>query len=70
MNRDELLRALRKIARKDGLAVQIAKTKGKGSHAKIFYGERSTICPDGELKTPTLKGVLAQLGLTLDDLRK
>ena len=68
----ELLRRLRRLGRIRGLPVIVVRERGKGSHATLYFGERFTILrdPKDELKTGTLHGMLRQLGITLEDLRR
>jgi mRNA interferase HicA len=67
----ELLRRLRKLARKRGLDFGFDAKRGKGDHGTIRLGGRKTILPGtGELKTGTLHSMLRDLGLRPDDLRK
>lgn len=44
--------------------------RGKGSHGTLYFGDRLTIVrnPKDELKTGTLYGMLAPLGLICTDL--
>jgi mRNA interferase HicA len=67
----EFIRRVRRIGRKRGVPVRFVATRGKGDHGTLYYGERRTIVAGrGELKTGTLHGMLRDLGLTLDDLRR
>ena len=63
MNRDELVRRLRRVARARGMTFDLDTARGKGSHAVIRLGDRRTIVPRGELKRGTLRGILKQLGV-------
>lgn len=66
----ELLRHLRRVARKRGVVFAIDASRGKGDHVTVWFGPRFTILGDrGELKTGTLHGMLKQLGLRLEDLQ-
>jgi mRNA interferase HicA len=67
---NEFIRKVRKLGRKNDVAVQFAARRGKGSHGTLFYGARFTIVrnPKDELKTGTLHAMLDQLGLRLEDL--
>jgi len=68
----ELVRRLRKIGRKRGIAVELVPERGKGSHGLLYFGSRFTVIRDlkDELKTGTLHAMLKQLGLTPQDLNE
>lgn len=69
MTRRDLIRALRLLAKNRGVAFAYDERGGKGSHAKVAFGERSTSVPHGELKVGTVRAILRQLGLSPDDIR-
>ncbi|MDE0433985.1 MAG: type II toxin-antitoxin system HicA family toxin [Bryobacterales bacterium] len=54
----------------NGIAVRFDRTRGKGSHGTLYYGERHTVVKDRgkPLKTGTLHGMCKQLGIDPDDL--
>jgi mRNA interferase HicA len=66
----EFIRKIRKLGNRNSIPVRFVARRGKGSHGTLFYGSRFTILrnPKDELKKGTLHGMLAQLGLSLDDL--
>lgn len=70
MNGNELLKKLKKLARKQGTYVKLDKAHGKGSHSTLRYGDRKTIIKDGrkEIGKGLLRSMLKDLGLTEDDL--
>jgi mRNA interferase HicA len=70
MRGNEFIRRVRKTGRATGVPVSWDETRGKGSHGTLYYGDRRTTVrhPKDELKTGTLHGMLAQLGLRLEDL--
>ncbi len=68
MNREQLKRRLRKIARKTGADFSVSTKQGKGSHETFTWNDRKATVPSGQLKTGTLKAILAQLGLDDADL--
>lgn len=72
MKGSELLRRLRRLGRRRGVAVEVVAERGKGSHRLVYFGDRRTTLrdPKDELKKGTLHAMLRQLGLTLDDLTK
>ena len=66
MTRDELIRRLRKIARKDELLLEVIEGRGKGSHVIVVLGTRKTVLPlahGRDLKRGTLNGILKDLGI-------
>ncbi|TVQ36399.1 MAG: type II toxin-antitoxin system HicA family toxin [Geminicoccaceae bacterium] len=63
MNRDELIRRLRRYARSRGLPLEIDTSRGKGGHAVVRLGDRRSVVPSGQLKRGTLAGIIKQLGL-------
>lgn len=65
----EFIRSLTRLGRKRGVEVR-QDNRGKGSHTRLWYGQRFTTVPGhrNDLKTGTLHGMLKDLGLTLDDL--
>jgi len=67
---NEFIRKVKRLGRKNDVAVQFVARRGKGSHGTLFYGARVTIVrnPKDELKTGTLHAMLDQLGLRLEDL--
>jgi mRNA interferase HicA len=70
MTGNEFIRKVKKLGRARGVAVQFVARRGKGSHGTLFYGSRFTIVrnPKDELKTGTCHAMLAQLGLSSEDL--
>ena len=68
MNRDQLIRALRKYARKRGIAFEVETRKGNGSHYRVRVGlELSTI--QSELNPGRIERLLKQLKIDPRDLR-
>ena len=67
----ELLRRLKRYGREAGIDVHYVVERGKGSHGTLYCGDRFAVIPDlkQELKAGTLRAILAQLGLTPDDLK-
>ncbi len=70
MKAPELLRRLRKYARKNGLAFDERRDRGKGGHITIFVGARMSRLPtgSGDLKTGMFRAILKQLDIKEDDL--
>jgi len=69
MKRDKLLSRLRRHARKKGLAFNVVRSRGKGSHVTVTLGTRRTIVKDGELKPGYIALIVRQLGLKGDVLK-
>ncbi len=71
MNGNEFIRKIKKLGKANGVPVELDESRGKGSHATLYYGAAFTIVRNlkDELKTGTLHGMLTQLGLTTDDLK-
>ena len=66
----EFIARVRKLARRNGIAVRFDRTRGKGSHGTLHYGDRRTVVKDRKkpLKTGTLLGMCKQLGIDPNDL--
>ena len=52
-------------ARRNGIAVRFDRTRGKGSHGTLYFGDRFTVAKDRgkPLKPGTLGGMCEQLGI-------
>ncbi len=61
---------VRRLARRNRIAVRFDRTRGKGSHGTLYYGDRHTVVKDRRkpLKVGTLRGMCKQLGIDPDDL--
>ena len=70
MTGQDFLQALRRAGRRHGVAVTTDNKKGKGSHIRVYFGDRATTLKDRrkEIPRPLLKVMLDQLGLSEDDL--
>ena len=66
----EFERKIRALGRKRGLAVSFDRGHGKGSHGRLYYGERFTTLKDRkkEIGPGLLSAMLDQLGLSKRDL--
>jgi hypothetical protein len=60
--REDFLRELRGLSRKKGLLLVIDMKQGKGSHYKVWVGNRQTVIPS-HIKPTMRKVFLKQLGL-------
>ena len=63
MNDREFLRRARRYARRHRLRFEFDPTQGKGSHSKVYLGDQQTTMPQGEIKPPTLRSMLRDLGI-------
>lgn len=70
MKGSEFIRRVKRLGKKRGVKVEYVTRRGKGSHGTLFYGNKFTIVrnPKDELKTGTLRAMLKQLGLDVNDL--
>lgn len=70
MNGAEFERKIRRLGRRRGVVVGFDAGHGKGSHGRLYYGNRFTTLKDRrkEIGPGLLKAMLDQLGLTKDDL--
>lgn len=70
VNGREFVARVRKLARRNGVIVRFDRTRGKGSHGTLHYGDRRTVVKDRKkpLKTGTLVGMCKQLGIDPNDL--
>jgi mRNA interferase HicA len=70
MTGSEFERKIRKVGRKQGVSVLFDAGHGKGSHGRLYYGNRFTTLKDRrkEIGPGLLKAMLDQLGLTRADL--
>lgn len=70
MNGNEFERKIKKVGRKRGIVVSFDSGHGKGSHGRLYYGNRFTTLKDRrkEIGPGLLSAMLSQLGLTKADL--
>ncbi len=70
MTGNEFERKIRKLGRLRGVPVSFDVGRGKGSHGRVWYGERFTTLKDRkkEIGPGLLKAMLEQLGLDKQDL--
>jgi mRNA interferase HicA len=66
----EFVRRIRKIGRERDVPVRFDARHGKGSHGRLFYGERFTTVKNRrkEIGEGLIKEMLRQLGLTEADI--
>lgn len=72
MTGHEFERTLRRLGRNRGVAVSFDRGPGKGSHGRLYYGDRFTTLKDRkkEIGPGLLSAMLQQLGLTRRDLEE
>ena len=70
MTGNEFERKIKKLGRKRGIVVLFDQGHGKGSHGRLYYGNRFTTLKDRrkEIGPGLLNAMLDQLGLTRADL--
>jgi hypothetical protein len=70
MNGHEFEKKIRRIGRQRGVTVSFDSGHGKGSHGRLYFGDRFTTMKDRrkEIGPGLLKAMLDQLGLTRRDL--
>jgi len=67
MNREQLVRALRKSARDRGVFFEVDRKSGKGSHYRVQFDERRSTIQD-KLNPGRIERILKQLGIDPADL--
>ena len=70
MTGGDFSRRVEKLGRQRGIHVRFESRKGKGSHGRIYYGDRFTTVKDRrkEIGKGLLASMLAQLGLSFKDI--
>jgi len=70
MRGDEFMRRVRRLGCRDRVEARLDSRHGKGSHARLYYGDRRTTIPDlrRELKTGLLHGMCKDLGIDPNEL--
>ncbi len=70
MTGDEFVRRIRRLGRKRGIAVRFEARKGKGSHGRLYFGERFATVKDRrkEIDAGLLEAMLRQLGVSREDI--
>lgn len=70
MTGNEFIRKLKALGKLRGVTVTLNASRGKGSHQTLYYGSAFTVIrnPKDELKTGTLHGMCAQIGIKASDL--
>jgi len=67
---NEFIRKVKAYGKKQGVAVTLNASRGKGSHQTLYFGTAFTIVrnPKDELKTGTFHGMCSQLCIKPSDL--
>ena len=70
MTGDEFVKRIRKLGRERGGEVRFDPRTGKGSHGRLYFGNRFTTVKDRrkDLGQGQLPAMLRQLGLSRDDV--
>jgi hypothetical protein len=68
VKREALLRALRRYARKRGIAFDVEPARGKGAHYRVRLAERVTTIQSGELSPFHVERICKQLGIDPADI--
>lgn len=66
----EFVRRVRRLGRSRGVGVRLDERRGKGSHGRLYYGNRFATIKDRkkELSAGLLAQMLAQLELSKEDV--
>ena len=67
MNRDGLIRVLRRYARKRGMVFSVDTKRGKGAHFRVRLGDRITTV-QSDLNPGRIERILKQLNIAPADL--
>lgn len=72
MTGSEFEKRIRKLGRRRGVPVSFDRRHGKGSHGRLYYGDRFTTLKDRkqEIGPGLLKAMLNRLGLTKENLEE
>ncbi len=70
MKRSKLIKEVRGWTRDNDVSFEIDEIAGKGSHIRLFVGDRSTIVKHGELSPAYVDLVLKQLGIPKDEIKR
>ena len=68
MKRDDLIRALRKYARKRGLEFHVMTARGKGAHYRVRLGGNVTTVQSGELSPFHVQRICKQLEIDFAEI--
>lgn len=70
MTGTEFVRRVQKLGRSRDVPVRLDKRRGKGSHGRLYYGDKFTTIKDRkkEIGDGLLGAMVAQLGLPKEDV--
>ena len=70
MTGNEFVRRVRRLGRERGIAVRFEPRRGKGSHGRLYYGDRFATVKDlrKEIGQGLLAALVRQLGISRGDL--
>lgn len=70
MKADDVIKVIRRIGRKRGVAVLFVPSQGKGSHGRLYYGDKFTTVKDRskDIGPGLLAAMVRQLGLKKSDM--
>ena len=70
MTGDEFVRRIRRLGRERGVAVRFDSRTGKGSHGRLYFGERFTTLKDRRkgIGQGLLSAMLRQLGWSREEI--
>ncbi len=67
MDDKEFRKRLKKLAKEKGIEYEETR-QGKGSHSRIYYGDKKTTLKKGEIAVGLLGAMCSQLGINKKDL--
>jgi hypothetical protein len=70
MTREQLLKAIRKWCRANGVPFALDMKGGKGGHYKVAVGDRWTIIQASNLHPHYIDAVLRQLGIPKGEIKR
>ena len=70
MSDKELIRKITRLGKKRGVKVRFESRQGKGSHGRLYYGDKWTTATrrGKQLSRREVRRNLAQIGLSIEDL--
>jgi len=66
MNGDEFIKKVKKLGKKNDVAVRFDQKHGKGSHGTLYYGDKKTTVKRSEIGPSLLSAMLKQLDIDKD----
>lgn len=67
MNGKDFKRAVRELAKRNGVSFR-EDNRGKGSHERVYYGDKFTTVKHGEIGSGLLSAMCRQLGIDKREL--